>query len=503
MPPNKDVPGCSGSAAALICLPPISEDLQLVWTQAAQTSDLDSNQHLLRTFSYFPYPSLADLALLCLRHGLPMEKVKAWFMAQRLRCGISWSVEEIEETRARLSYHHDRLCFGGLLFGAEGGSMHQLGKGQETREPVPAPMHQLSKGQEFREAAPASMHQFGKGQETQGPRFNPRYRTQSNIQTSLNQFSEPGRSWELKTNQVPCYNKAQANEGASLHHHFKTEEPPSPPSCHGWMDPNTSFDYHLQSLNAVAWELTKPLRRVSEPPVLAANGSRHLEMPLLASSTNRAAPSSSRGNSAMLYGHRSHPFPVGIQRHVEGGFPDAQRQRKVRRKTKEQLDMLKSFFLRCQWARREDYQWLEELTGLPRSEIIQWFGDTRYALKHGQLRWFRDNPAAKLEPAPSPPLSVLPPAVQMDTRPLERYWAAHQQLREGDLPALCRASGMGNQQVLNWFYSRSPEPYEVEVCLGEEDEDEDEEAAAAAAMEEEGEEEEDEEEEDDDRVTQH
>ncbi|KAJ1137059.1 hypothetical protein NDU88_003472 [Pleurodeles waltl] len=77
-----------------------------------------------------------------------------------------------------------------------------------------------------------------------------------------------------------------------------------------------------------------------------------------------------------------------MQANEDGSFfPIMRRQRK----TKEQLAILKSFFLQCQWARREDYKKLEEITGLPRPEIIQWFGDTRYALKHGQLKWFRDN----------------------------------------------------------------------------------------------------------------
>lgn len=171
--------------------------------------------------------------------------------------------------------------------------------------------------------------------------------------------------------------------------------------------------------------------------------------------------------------------------------PDT-RQRKTKRKTKEQLAILKSFFLQCQWARREDYHKLEQITGLPRPEIIQWFGDTRYALKHGQLKWFRDNavpgtpsfqdPAMPTPPpstrslnewAETPPLPIPPPAP--DIRPLEKYWAAHQQLWESDIPQLSQASRLSTQQVLDWFDSRLPEPAEVVVCLDEDEEEEEEE----------------------------
>ncbi|XP_075772905.1 homeobox and leucine zipper protein Homez isoform X2 [Pelodiscus sinensis] len=414
MPPNKESLGRPGSPAALICLPPISEDLQLVWTQASQTSELDGHQPLHQAFNYFPYPSLADLALLCLRHGLQLEKVKAWFMAQRLRCGISWSAEEIEETRARLACRQDRPAFGALLAPSE--ALLQAGRALGGREAPTATPHKV-KLQE----SPGTCAAVAQG------------------------APEPGRA------SAAPYHKAK-------------ETPPPPPSlfptppppCRAWADPLAGASHP-----DTAWDLSKPCR-------LGAADSTN---PLHAASPSSGATV----NGAEAWARPGHPH----------GTLEAQRQRKSRRKTKEQLAVLKSFFLRCQWARREDYQWLEQITGLPRAEIIQWFGDTRYALKHGHLRWFWDN-SVPVAPEPGP---------RTDTGPLERYWAARQQLREDDLPALSRESGMETQQVLNWFYSRSPEPAEVVVCLGEEQEDEDEEAGLM--VQEEGEEEEDELEEED------
>ncbi|XP_030658445.1 homeobox and leucine zipper protein Homez isoform X2 [Nomascus leucogenys] len=405
MPPNKEASGLSSSPAGLICLPPISEELQLVWTQATQTSELDSNEHLLKTFSYFPYPSLADIALLCLRYGLQMEKVKTWFMAQRLRCGISWSSEEIEETRARVVYRRDQLHFKSLL-----SFTHHAGRPPEEVPPPPMP-------------APAQVG-IGIGPPT---------------------LSKPTQTKGLKV---------LAN-GA------------------------TAASKSLQPLGCVPQSVSPSEQAL--PP--------HLEP---------AWPQGLRHNSV--------PGRVGPTEYLS---PDMQRQRKTKRKTKEQLAILKSFFLQCQWARREDYQKLEQITGLPRPEIIQWFGDTRYALKHGQLKWFRDNavpgapsfqdPAIPTPPpstrslnerAETPPLPIPPPAP--DIQPLERYWAAHQQLWETDIPQLSQASRLSTQQVLDWFDSRLPQPAEVVVCLDEEEEEEEEE------LPEDGEEEEEEEEEEDD-----
>ncbi|XP_062993810.1 homeobox and leucine zipper protein Homez [Elgaria multicarinata webbii] len=475
MPPNKDAPGCLGSPPGLICLPPISEDLQLVWTQAAQTSDLDGNQHLLQTFSYFPYPSLSDLALLCLRHGLHMEKVKAWFMAQRLRCGISWSAEEIEETRARLIYHQDQLHFSCLLAGNDGDSWHQSYKSQECHQTAPASVHYSSKYPENQQSSITSLNHYSIAQGTK--EFE---RTTQDI-------------WKLKGNVLSHHSKAQENcepSGTSVHPHHTKE------TISGGYRPGatTSLDYKIQNSHTTAWSLPKAFPQPNEL-MSAVNGGLH-QVVLPVGSSLKATPSSSTATTRLESCNlQNYQYLTGDQQQASGYLSDTLR--KPRRKTKEQLDVLKSFFLRCQWARREDYHLLEKITGLPRAEIIQWFGDTRYALKHGQLKWFRDNAGQSPESASSiPPHPLL--NSHPDTSPLERHWATHLQLQESDLPTLCHESGMEAEQVLKWFRSHSPAPCEVEVCLGDEDEVDEEVAAAMIKVEDEDYEEEDDDGDDDD-----
>ncbi|XP_070623171.1 homeobox and leucine zipper protein Homez [Erythrolamprus reginae] len=485
MPSNKDAPGCLVSPAGLICLPPISEDLQLVWTQSAQTSDLDGNQHLLQTFSYFPYPSLSDLALLCLRHGLHMEKVKAWFMAQRLRCGISWSAEEIEETRARLIYHQDQLHFSCLLAGNEGGSWHQTCK---------SPSYHHHHHHQQQQLAPHSLHYSSKYLENQQP-----------FLTSLNHCNTaPGTKefgtitqdiWKLQENTPsPHYKKSQEHfEPSGIMVNFQnTKETVS-----GAYPPITrlGLDYNLPDSHTMAWSFPAASQPPAESITPAVNGGHHpVIVPL--GSLVKAAPSSSKVTTNVV-DRQNHQHSESDQ---QMSLPEVLR--KPRRKTKEQLDLLKAFFLHQQWARREDYHHLEQVTGLPRAEIIQWFGDTRYALKHGQLKWFRDNavqspePASSGGPPPPQPCSNLP-----DTSPLEQYWATHAQLQENDLPMLCYKSGMSAEQTMEWFRSHLPVPCEVEVCLGDDDDEVDEEVAAAmmkAEDEDYDEDEEEEEEEDED-----
>ncbi|XP_039201477.1 homeobox and leucine zipper protein Homez [Crotalus tigris] len=452
MPSNKDASGCLGSPPGLICLPPISEDLQLVWTQAAQTSDLDGNQHLLQTFSYFPYPSLSDLALLCLRHGLHMEKVKAWFMAQRLRCGISWSAEEIEETRARLIYHQDQLHFSCLLAGSEGDYWPQTCKSPSYHQLAPHPLHYSSKYPENQQPLVTSFNHCSTAQGT---------KELGTITQDL---------WKPQGNDAPRYRKPQGNfEPSGIVVNFQNAKETV---SSGAYPPVTTMglDYSLQDSHTMAWSFPAASQPPAEPIAPAVNGGHHpVSLPL--GSPVKAAPSSSKA-AAGLADRQNHQPSVSDQQ-----TPLPEVLRKPRRKTKEQLDLLKSFFLHRQWARREDYHQLEQVTGLPRAEIIQWFGDTRYALKHGQLKWFRDNAGQSPEPASSGP-PPQPCANPPDASPLERYWAAHAQLQEHDLPMLCRKSRMSAEQVLEWFRSHLPAPCEVEVCLGEDDEVDEEVAAA-------------------------
>ncbi|KAI5280428.1 homeobox and leucine zipper protein Homez [Manis pentadactyla] len=516
MPPNKEASSLNSSPVGLICLPPISEELQLVWTQAAQTSELDGNEHLLQTFSYFPYPSLADIALLCLRYGLQMEKVKTWFMAQRLRCGISWSSEEIEETRARVVYHRDQLHFKSLLsFAHHAGrppeevppspmsppepvglgivpltlseSTHMKGLKVEPEESSEPLSHQKAKDSLMASGSGALPNQSGSWQDLQSSN-----RPKEQAGKGPDQSRGLGTtSWNHSTTVVQPRTQDKPSPISLLASSCKQESASNvtPPS------PSTSSST-FQVLANGATTTSKPHQPLGCVP-----------QPL--SPNEQAPPPQLEPVWHQRLRHNSVAGRVGSAEYLS---PDMQRQRKTKRKTKEQLAILKSFFLQCQWARREDYHKLEQITGLPRPEIIQWFGDTRYALKHGQLKWFRDNavpgapsfqdPAIPTPPpstrslnewAETPPLPVPPPPP--DVRPLERYWATHQQLRESDIPQLSQASRLSTQQVLDWFDSRLPEPAEVVVCLDEEEEEEEEELP-----EDEDEEEEEEEDDDDDDV---
>ncbi|KAM4052160.1 LOW QUALITY PROTEIN: homeobox and leucine zipper protein Homez [Anomaloglossus baeobatrachus] len=521
----EDTPG-------LVCLPPISDDLQLIWTQAELTNELDDHPQLIHTFSYFPYPTMPEIALLCLRYGLQMEKVKAWFMVQRIRCGISWSSEEIEEARSRLLYNQDQLHFKPLIAVATKSNVFRnLGK-----PPVTSPKHDAV--QAMLPHSPCS--------------------SSSDVAPEAKKLKLNDNTPERHEQRTPELTNEQKESSSSdspgTYRHCKTATDMAP-------EPNQVLK------NRVKHSAASHVYVVDEPEMNSSVSSPiHEEVgKMLSSSWNI-------DDYQGVQAHRSNENSGGTPR--EDYYSRVIRRQ---RKTKEQLAILKSFFLQCQWARREDYKQLEEITGLPRADIIQWFGDTRYALKHGQLRWFRDStnerpkwldepqhyvqngrpsehtsgeqagvvtlapdlgaleseyqPAVKvLSKTPEHSMACSPvikltepcsgktmqkvPEIQanryatpsgtpisahsklkststviaspqsehfyQDRTPstpqknyeiLDRYWETHHCVQEEDLNSLIRKSGLSRKEVIDWFCFKCKEPVEVEVCLDEEEDD--------------------------------
>ncbi|KAI4876703.1 hypothetical protein NFI96_002794, partial [Prochilodus magdalenae] len=63
---------------------------------------LDSNTTLITSFNKFPYPTHAELSWLTAASKHPEEQIKVWFTTQRLKQGITWSPEEVEEARKKM-----------------------------------------------------------------------------------------------------------------------------------------------------------------------------------------------------------------------------------------------------------------------------------------------------------------------------------------------------------------------------------------------------------------
>lgn len=115
----------------------------------------------------------------------------------------------------------------------------------------------------------------------------------------------------------------------------------------------------------------------SEGGKLDTDGAQTGEGGTVASSSSLCA-TLSRKDSQTPPGSRSKQLPSGSNKDMKDRS----------KKTPEQLHILKSAFVRTQWPTPEEYDQLAEESGLARSYIVSWFGDSRYSWKNSNLKWF-------------------------------------------------------------------------------------------------------------------
>lgn len=111
------------------------------------------------------------------------------------------------------------------------------------------------------------------------------------------------------------------------------------------------------------------------------------------------------------------------------------------KKTPDQLHMLKQIYARTQWPSASQYDELISGTGLPRPEVVRWFGDCRYVQKNGQLKWLESYQRTAL----SEDLQ------KGDERALQAHLDSYGRLNESELEDLTEASGLTPDLVKYWF----------------------------------------------------
>ncbi|XP_033922695.1 zinc fingers and homeoboxes protein 3 [Melopsittacus undulatus] len=114
------------------------------------------------------------------------------------------------------------------------------------------------------------------------------------------------------------------------------------------------------------------------------------------------------------------------------------------KKTAQQRHLLKQMFVQTQRPTNQEYDAIVSQTGLPRAEVIRWFGDSRYGYKNGQLKWYENYRRGVFPPG----MAELSPAAR-DV--LQEYYEQHKALREEDVPGLAERTQLGAQQLRLWF----------------------------------------------------
>ncbi|XP_054840922.1 zinc fingers and homeoboxes protein 1 [Eublepharis macularius] len=539
---------------------------------------LDNNSLLLNTYNKFPYPTVSEIALLASQAKYTEEQIKIWFSAQRLKHGVSWTPEEVEEARRKQfngTVHtvpqtitvipaHISTASNGLpsilqtcqIVGQPGLVLTQVA-GASTL-PVTAPIAltvagvpnqpQLQKAQvqaaqpvtETKQVAAVPAPQPTKSEvvvanaDTVGVRAKKTKEQLTELKISYLKNHFPQDSEIIRLMKITGLTKGEIkkwfsdtryNQRNSKHNHYNNL---SSDSCTIIIDssdetnesPTLISPQQKQSWNASDGapqkfkEKTPKQLQVLEDsfhnnPILTDDELARIksETSLTGQEIDAWFAEQKKSKTLSEESEELNESNGSISKEASAEtscieVAGAQKSGKLSKKTPEQLHILKMSFVRTQWPSAEEYDKLAEETGLPRSEIVSWFGDTRYAWKNGGLKWYysyqgsnansmngqsrrrgRGRPKGRGRGRPRGRARGNKRLKHWDRTPvikfktgkaiLKDYYLKHKFLNEQDLDELVARSHMGYEQVREWFGDMQRRAEQgLELFVEEEEEEE-------------------------------
>ncbi|KFQ79910.1 Zinc fingers and homeoboxes protein 1 [Phoenicopterus ruber ruber] len=422
----------------------------------AYNTALDNNPLLLNTYNKFPYPTMSEITVLSTQAKYTEEQIKIWFSAQRLKHGVSWTPEEVEEARRKQfngtvhTVPQTITVIPAHISAASNGLPSILQTCQIVGQPGLV-LTQVAGANTLPVTAPIALTVAGVPNQTQ-------------LQKSQIHAAQP----IAETKQVAAVPAPQPIKNESA-----------------LMNPD-SFGIRAKKTKEQLAELKVSYLKNQFP--------QDSEIVRLMKITGLTKGEIKKWFSDTRYNQRNSKNNHGIHLNSDSC-----------KKSPEQLHMLKSSFVRTQWPSPQEYNKLAEETGLPRSEIVSWFGDTRYAWKNGGLKWYyyyqsananslngqgfarkrgRGRPKGRGRGRPrgrprgskrsncwDRGVSVI--KFKTGTAILKDYYMKHKFLNEQDLDELVAKSHMGYEQVREWFAERQRR-LELGIELFDENEEEDE-----------------------------
>ncbi|XP_077023690.1 zinc fingers and homeoboxes protein 1 isoform X1 [Tamandua tetradactyla] len=544
---------------------------------------LDNNPLLLNTYNKFPYPTLSEITVLSAQAKYTEEQIKIWFSAQRLKHGVSWTPEEVEEARRKQfngTVHtvpqtitviptHISTASNGLpsilqtcqIVGQPGLVLTQVA-GTNTL-PVTAPIaltvagvpnqtnvqkSQIPATQPVAETKPAAAvptSQLVKHETTLanpdsfGIRAKKTKEQLAELKVSYLKNQFPHDSEIIRLMKITGLTKGEIKKWFS-DTRYNQRNSKSNQCLHLNNDPSTTIiidssdettesptvvtSQHKQSWNSFPDFTPQKFKEKTAEQLSALQASFLNSSVLTDEELNRLRVQTKltrreidtwftekkkskalkeekveidEGNAGSSKEETGETSPGD-----ESGPPKSASTGKICKKTPEQLHMLKSAFVRTQWPSPEEYDKLAEESGLARTDIVSWFGDTRYAWKNGNLKWYyyyqsansssmnglsslrkrgrgRPKGRGRGRPRGRPRGSKrinnwdrVPSLIKFKTGTaiLKDYYLKHKFLNEQDLDELVNRSHMGYEQVREWFAERQRRS-ELGIELFEENEE--------------------------------
>uniref|UniRef100_A0A8C8GYP9 Zinc fingers and homeoboxes protein 1 n=1 Tax=Oncorhynchus tshawytscha TaxID=74940 RepID=A0A8C8GYP9_ONCTS len=527
---ESDDPASSAQAQLLI---PVS-------SIPSYNQSMDTNTVLVNTYKKFPYPSVSEIMGLSAQTKFSEEQIKIWFSAQRLKHGVSWTPEEVlflldsclSYTRFNGTVHTvpqtiTVIPAHQLSAAANGMPSHSLVPKMSSHQTSPA-VSEMKRATTVQPPSLTPQENSALSADHFGMRPKKSKEQLAELKASYlkNHFASDAeiarlmmltcltkgeiKKWfsdtrynqrNSKNSNVIMFHDSQSprghGSGTTIVIDSSDETPQSPPPTptpsvkekeprpKTW---NSFPDFTLQKFKEKTAEQlvvleesyqkgstpsddeltrlrteTKLTRREIDAWFTEKRKVVEAESPELKAERMESEATSSK--------KRSQTPPCG-RRPNRGD-------KNIGKKTPEQLHVLKSAFVRTQWPSTEEYDKLAEESGLPRVYVVNWFGDTRYSFKNGNLKWFfhyqsgnveglngnknrkrrirnrgwgrsrsrKVKRSTSTEKSPPQPLIKLKSGKDI----LKEYYLKHKLLNEQDLDELVTKSSMGYEQVREWF----------------------------------------------------
>ncbi|KAJ8008460.1 hypothetical protein DPEC_G00105050 [Dallia pectoralis] len=391
----------------VVCLPLVSDCLKLLWAYSDLIHELDNVAHLTEAFNVFPYPTLEETAELAQSCALHPDQVRVWFMVQRLKFGISWGSEEIDEVRRKMcgsnqvretdknnkeSEAPPPVCNGGEASEHSPVST-EPGRVFSESSPVPgkrlkrhlgvAPITVSPRSPPPPSISPLPTHLVVSGRATGPPlkvkvldncvvyqrTHNPSH---SELWRSFLQNSKPSeveleRLQALTNLKMKYIRKWFCNRRFS--YGFLHGVKANPESDDGQSDSQQQAGALGSSQEGT--EVENNLKVKNEKGLGAAN--------------DATSGCQERGEQDQVNKGKKKVRSANVRNNPKEKASKISRRGRI--KTRAQQELLRQFFLTCQWPNSDDYTLLQRKTGLSRLYLTRWFGDTRYHIKQNIQSW--------------------------------------------------------------------------------------------------------------------
>ncbi|XP_061565471.1 homeobox and leucine zipper encoding b [Cololabis saira] len=326
-----------------VCLPLVSENKKLIWVPSQQI-ELHPNEaaELDKAFDRFPYLTNEQTAALAQRCSLHPDQVKVWFMAQRLRYGISWDYKDITEVCSKLKSSEGDTEGNEELKSTKGKKEHKQGKKKKQKEKNIRDNEQLKR----------------------------KTVQEQPLQTEINRtVKEDKVSPEKKQNMITGIDERERKRMRP--YNVEVIEGETKPEVKSDNSENEGQKCKLEdTFQKLIQELPAYMNtNVPSVPQVASNPFTEVDNPLLAGDQCTFARQNKNNGS-------------------DACCPSCISSNKV--KTHAQLSIMKVGFIKCQYPDNDYYRQLALVTGLCRKKLVEWYSDTRYQVKKSKPRWMNE-----------------------------------------------------------------------------------------------------------------